>query len=479
MALSPSPSHEGHALNRRNTIKRQTIARGFRYSVFAATLGLAVCNNAIGSPVLLISIDGMRPDYVTHADEHGLKIAALRQLMREGSYAEAVINAAPAVTYPNHTTLITGASPAEHGIYANRPFDPDSQNGGGWYWYARDVKVPTLWQAANSAGLVTASVAWPVTVAAPGIRYNVPEYGDGETTDNAKILEALARPNSLLTDFEAHLGPYSGKGTEDGDAVRARFAVEILKKYKPSFMTVHLVALDARSHEHGPFSPEANQALEVLDGLIAQLRDAQWANDRKAAVAVVSDHGFSRIEHVLNWRIPFLRAGLLTLQEPMATGVAPDLASWKAMLWNGGGSAAVMLKNPQDPQLRAQVKAVLGELKANPENGIARVLEEDEIKKLGGWPGATFVIDMKPQYALGNAWSSAQVTSESSPHGQHGFLPDDPDMHSSFFIMGDGIAHGRNLGTIDMCQIAPTLAQRLGVRLPSARKSVLHVGSAP
>jgi hypothetical protein len=40
-------------------------------------------------PVLLISIDGMRPDYVTHADEHHLRISALRHMLAAGGYAEA------------------------------------------------------------------------------------------------------------------------------------------------------------------------------------------------------------------------------------------------------------------------------------------------------------------------------------------------------------------------------------------------------
>jgi predicted AlkP superfamily pyrophosphatase or phosphodiesterase len=441
-------------------------------------LGLiGIRNDAAAAPVLMISIDGMRPDYVTQADEHGLKIPTLRGFVRDGSYAKGVVGVTPTTTYPNHTTLTTGVTPLEHGIYANRPFDPMSENNGGWYWYARDVKVPTLWQAASTAGLVTASVAWPVTVGAPGIRYNIPEYGDGDAPDDFKVLEALSRPDSLLTDLETRLGRYTGKGTEDGDMVRTRFAVEILKKQKPAFMTVHLVAIDERSHEHGPFSTQANQALETLDGLIGQLREVALANDPKSVVAVVSDHGFSRIEHVLNWRIPFVKAGLITLKGPLKPGAGPDVESWKAMLWNGGGSAAVMLKDPQDTQVREQVRTLLNELKENPENGIARVLDTDEAKQLGGWTGATFVIDMDMRYSLGGAWSGPQVTSEASS-GQHGYLPSNQDIYSSFFIVGHGIARGRDLGVVDMRQTAPTIAHILGVRLPTAGQPVLRVEAA-
>jgi hypothetical protein len=43
------------------------------------------------------------------------------------------------------------------------------------------------------------------------------------------------------------------------------------------------------------------------------------------------------------------------------------------------------------------------------------------------------------------------------------------------FVSGGGIAHHRDLGVIDMRQIAPTIAQLLGVRLPTAKATPLHV----
>src|SRR5271154_1350615 len=74
--------------------------------------------------VVMVSVDGMRPDYITHADEHGAKIPNLRRFMTEGTYAEGVQGVVPTVTYPSHTTLVTGVWPAKHGIYANTTFDP-------------------------------------------------------------------------------------------------------------------------------------------------------------------------------------------------------------------------------------------------------------------------------------------------------------------------------------------------------------------
>src|SRR5262249_30398225 len=124
-------------------------------------------------PVVMISLDGLRPDYVTEADRHGLRIPTLRGLLRRGSYATGVRGVLPTVTYPSHTTLVTGVAPARHGIYSNAVFDPLGTNQEGWYWYASDIRVPTLWDAARTAGIRTASVNWPVTVGA-AITWDIP-----------------------------------------------------------------------------------------------------------------------------------------------------------------------------------------------------------------------------------------------------------------------------------------------------------------
>ena len=89
------------------------------------------------APVLMISVDGLKPEYVLDADAHGLKIPFLRGLLRDGTYARGVTGVWPTVTYPSHTTLLTGLSPAEHGIYNNLEFDPKSTFANAWYWYAQ------------------------------------------------------------------------------------------------------------------------------------------------------------------------------------------------------------------------------------------------------------------------------------------------------------------------------------------------------
>jgi hypothetical protein len=59
----------------------------------------------------------------------------------------------------------------------------------------------------------------------------------------------------------------------------------------------------------------------------------------------------------------------------------------------------------------------------------------------------------------------------------HGYLPANPEMRSSFFLVGPSVPHSNSLGEIDMRQIAPTLAQILGVNLPDAELKPLNIHS--
>ena len=432
--------------------------------------------NAAAAPVLLISIDGLKPEYVTQADEHGLKVPNLRRFIAEGTHAEGVVGVVPTITYPSHTTIVTGVAPSEHGVISNTTFDPLLKNHAGWYWYGQAIRAQTLWEAASRAGLTTASINWPVTVEARGVRYLIPEYWRAETEDDLRLIEALSRPDGWLRQLEAKLGPYTNgnETTVAGDEIRTKYSIAIIESVKPGLLTIHLSALDETEHETGPFSKESCQTLEALDGMIGRVAAAASKADPKTVVAIVSDHGFIATEHRVNLAVPFVQAGLIALGKPDGISGARTVSEWLASPWPAGGMAGVMLKDPADAAARDRVGRMLQNLAADPESGVARVLTAAEIGKLGGFPDAAFLVELKPGYQLGYAFSGPLVTPAPST-GMHGYLPDRPEMRASFFIMGPGIARGKLLGVIDMRQIAPTLAAILGVPLPAATQPKLAV----
>ena len=434
----------------------------FSLTLFFATVWPTLAQEKTAPLLVVISVDGLRPDYVTAADAHGAKVPHLRKFLHEGTYAQGVTGVIPTVTYPSHTTLMTGVWPAKHGILANQTFDPLQKNHEGWYWYAEDIRVPTLWDAAAAAGRTTASIQWPVTAGAK-INWNIPEIWRAGTSEDAKLVRVVSTPG-LLAEAKAAVGEYRGgiDATPESDEVRGKYAVWILENKRPGFLTLHLIALDHIEHEAQPFSPKAMAVLERLDAVIGKV----WAAAERVApgnafVAVVSDHGFTTYDQQLNLFAAFRKANLFSVDD------RGKISDWRAMPWETGGSAAIVLKNPKDALTLATVRTLLGKLAADPANGIDRVLEGDELHRRGGYPNASFFVGLKTGWRTGSALSGPVVSSVKAG-GTHGELPDLPDLRAAFFLVGPGVPAGKNLGLIDMRDVAPTLAKEAGLALPTA-----------
>ncbi|HEY0231151.1 MAG TPA: ectonucleotide pyrophosphatase/phosphodiesterase [Dokdonella sp.] len=429
------------------------IAAGVLLSLAAASAGAA--------PVLLISIDGLRPADVQDAAKRGLKIPNLRRFLAEGSFASGVRGVLPTLTYPSHTTILTGVAPARHGIASNLTFDPLWKNQQGWYWYAGDIRVPTLWDAAHAAGLATASVHWPVSVGAH-VDANLPQIWRSGHADDRKLLGALATP-ALLPALEAELGPYADGIDEsvDADEVRARFALKLLQTRKPGFMTVYFAALDHEEHMSGIDTPQARAVLERIDGLVGTLVAGARQADPAGVVAVVSDHGFAPLQHDVNLYGAFIKAGLIQVDDK------GKVSAWEATPWYSAGSAPIILREPGNAEVRSRVQALIEQLAGDPANGIDRVLDKAAVAKFGGTPDAEWFIVFKPGYEIG-ADPTAAMVSPSKLRGMHGYAPDIGAMNATFLISGNGIPAAHALGEIDMRDIAPTLAHVLGATLPDA-----------
>jgi predicted AlkP superfamily pyrophosphatase or phosphodiesterase len=435
-----------------------------RFLLGSAFLMGALPGVALAEPVLLISVDGMQPADVIDAEKRGIDLPNLRRFVTQGSYALGVIGVLPTVTYPSHATLLTGTSPAKHGIFGNTTFDPMQINQNGWYWYASDFKVPTLWDAAAKAGMSTANVHWPVSVGAKSIRWNLPQIWRTGHGDDAKLLKALATPG-LIQSLEKELGDYAPgiNETIGGDENRGRFAAALIAREKPDFATVYLTALDHEQHEKAPDTQAAHDVLQRIDVIIGRLVAAEMLAHPDAVIAVVSDHGFASVNTEINLYRAFIDEGLITL------GPDGKIQSWLASPWNSGGSSAIRLADPRDSAVLQRVSALLNRLKADPKNQIAAVASPADVEAMRGNPDASFYVDFETgAYAGGFKGKDAALVVPSVSKGMHGYFPANPKMRSSFMIMGHGIEKGRNLGEIDMRTIAPTLAKIMGFALPDA-----------
>jgi hypothetical protein len=292
--------------------------------------------------LLVVSVDGLDHRYLENADQLGLKIPNLRKLMREGEWSRGVMGVVPTVTWPSHTTLITGATAEEHGILSNRR---PAEEGGDYYWDVNLLKRPTLLDAAAKQGKKAAVITWPVTVNAPAA-YNLPEYFKkrrGGAMDTPSIC-SKAKPAGLCEQIAARFPSFRQEWMDD----RTRtLAVRYFLEQKADVILVHLVDLDSEAHETGPFSVESNALLEYTDELIGTMLAALPKGGR---VAVVSDHGFEAAKSEVH------------LRTEAPKGVRPM-----------GG---IVLAED------AEAEAWLRQAKATPKYGIGREIPGDEVKRL-------------------------------------------------------------------------------------------------
>ena len=441
-----------------------------------AALGALCVGPAVAAPVLMISIDGLRPADVIEAEQRGLKIPNLRAFLTKGSYATGVVGVLPTVTYPSHTTLITGAAPARHGVISNTTFDPRQINAGGWYWYASDIKLPTLWSAAAAAGKTVANVHWPVSVGARGVTWNLPQIWRTGHADDVKLLTALATPG-LVAELEQAAGEAYAQGIDESiesDENRGRFGVKLIETHKPDFVTAYLTALDHEQHAEGPGTPKAHAVLERIDAIVGRLVAAERAVHSDAVIAIVSDHGFETIGHETNFFRAFIDAGLIKLDEKGA------VTAWDAMPWPTGGSVAFVLARKDDQALAKRVYDLLAGMKADPANGIVAIADKTEIARMGGNPDAAFFVNLAPDTsAAGFGGATAPLRGTPKYKGTHGYFPQVQNLRSTFMIMGGDVPMGKSLGAIDMRAIAPTLASIMGISLPDAEIAPIKMSAPP
>lgn len=433
--------------------------------------------------VILISLDGLDARYLRSADRYGLKIPTLRRLMREGVTARGgVVSVYPSVTYPAHTTIVTGARPARHGIYGNEVFDPDDPQSRRGHWFARSIRADTLWDAAARGGLSVGLVSWPVAGGAGD--WNMPELWrpGGTQAESLADIHASARPRELPAEIAAR-DPrlYAQATAHEQDDMRTRFAEHIIREKRPRLVLVHLFDLDHFQHDYGPFSKEAFAVLEKTDGYVARiLRAAEQAGTlRETAVFVVSDHGFRPVRKLIHPGVILARRGLIETKE-VADEKGKTRAvvnNWRAWPYVANGSCVVMLRDPDDAVTASRVRLIFRnyrEVRGGVRRTVFDVLPREYLDGLGVHAGAALMLEAADGYSFGGNLTGEPVT-DNEQRGAHGYLPTLPGYRASFVASGAGVGRRGDLGTIRMTDIGPTVARTLGLALRDAEGRPLRL----
>jgi predicted AlkP superfamily pyrophosphatase or phosphodiesterase len=380
--------------------------------------------------LLVISVDGLDHRYLRDRDQLGRRIPNIRRMLKQGRYAQGVVGVYPTVTWPSHTSLITGVRPDQHAILGNRR--PRSE-GGDYYWTVDLLKSRTLWQAAHERGWTTAAVTWPVTVGSP-ITFNLPEYFQ-RRNGGAMDLESVAAKGTpgLAEDIASAYPSFPQQWVDD--RTRTLAVLYLLRRKQPDLVLVHLVDLDSEEHDRGPFERNANAILELTDELIGQMLAALPPGYN---VALVSDHGFERVDKIAN--LPVLLA---------ENGITGEMLSM-------GGIAAT-----SDPK----VAAFFRESAKKPETGIGREIPHPELVLYAPQLSGMIAVFEPAEHVMFGAMAKGPYFTPPSEKGNHGFWPLRQNYRSVFAIFGPGVKPGVE-PEIQMISIAARLATLLGLQFP-------------
>ncbi len=421
--------------------------------------------------VLLVSVDALKPEFVFEQERLGVSLPNISKcLVEQGLTArEGMKSVFPTFTYPCHESMITGTNPATHGTVNNGIFDPTGEHLGAWHWFATK-KVKTLWEAAKEAGYCCASVAFPTSVGAKG-DYIAPEYWwDGSELDSA-FIDAVAKPQGLISEMEKDIGRYAGglDLSDDGDRQRGKAAVWMLKnklepviKEKPFFLSAYFASFDESAHQHGVYSREAAASLEKIDRMLGELfAEAKRITGDNVYICVVSDHGSLDNTHNISPNVLLKEAGLIETDE---NGKVTD---WKAFSQRAGGTAEIRLKDSGDTQTAQALAEVMKRLLEDENSGILEVLTGEQAKARGGFPQAAYVLVSKKGYELRDDTQGDYCRTRLTQKAQHGYSEEFPEMRASFMLAGPGISKG-NIEGVRLIDVAPTLAGLMGAALENA-----------
>ena len=399
--------------------------------------------------VIVISLDGF-PAYALN--DTRLPIPTLRKLAHEGVIASSMLPINPTVTWPNHTTLVTGVNAAQHEVLFNgllvRPeggakpsIDPGRTKD-------QLVHAPTIYDIASNAGLTSAQVDWVAISGGKNITWQFPELPD----PNGKVEQELINDGLVTPD---QLRKFEDSSQAWQDDIWTAAAVDIIEKHKPNLLLVHLLTLDDISHRYGPGTPASFTAMAFLDAKVKKIVDAvkRSGRSKRTTFIIVSDHGFREYKRKI-------RPMVLLRQN----GISFDpLNPSKADAWvvPEGGTAGVYVT---DPDRKAELIPELRRIFSGAE-GVTKIYGTEDFDEIG-YPTASsqapdLVLAASPDYMFSGESEGDYATPAEG--GTHGYMNSDPQMQAIFVASGANIRKGERLGNISNVDVAPTIAALLGL----------------
>lgn len=458
-------------------MKTKWLRLAFRLSSFAVfALALFSASASTNHHVILISIDGGAAFYMR---DPGGPLPTLRKLAAEGAVADGMRVANPSITWPNHSTLVTGVFAEKHSVLFNgvlmRPGAGLNVRVDGRKDKSELLAVPTLFDLLFQKGYRTAGINWPCTRNSGTLHDDMPDTPESLTYTTPKLRDELVAAGILRNASNA---TFNSQSAASRDQIWAAAATHLIRTRKPNFLMYHMLVTDGLQHRYGPRTPAAYAALAMAD---AQVRDVLVALEEaglreRTTLFIVADHGFETSTNIIHPNVLLRKAGLLSTN---LTSTNPPTFQARVQIISEGGTALVYFTNPETKKQDRETALKL----FRETEGIAEIIEAKDFAR-HGLPDpeknpqmGELILVPKPGHAFSNQSAGEEhittVTLTSGGLGNHGYLSSNTNMNALFVISGRGIKRGVKLGTVDNRDVAPTIAHLLGQKLPGADGKVL------
>lgn len=400
-----------------------------------------------------------------------------RRLLDGAAICNNVTPIYPSVTYPCHTSIITGNYPSRHRIVRNTLIQPGKESPD-WYWQRKYIQGTTLYDEAKKQKMNTGALLWPVTAKAK-IDYHIPEVFANRSWHSQVAVSLMNGSFFYTIDMNRRFGKLR-KGIKQpwlDDFVTAA-TVYTIKSKKPDLLLVHLVDIDYQRHEHGFSGDESFAALQRQDERLGKIMRAMDESGimNDSTIIALGDHSALDVTHVIKMNAFLLESGLIH------TDIQGKVKGWKAFCKSNDGSAYLYVKDQKDKPTMDRLGALLHSLMQNPNNGLERVYTGTEAAELGADGEAAFMIEAREGFYFTEEVAGepiVEITQSEIVSGKHckavhGYSPSKPDYSTVFIAKGNGIIPGQVIESMNLVDEGPTFARLLGLDLGETDGRVLE-----
>ena len=417
--------------------------------------------------LIVISFDGLS----TLDFEQMRALPNFGEFINNAAYCKEITSIYPTLTYPAHTSIVTGKYPKNHGVINNTLLQP-GRHSADWYWYRKYVKGDTLYDLAINKGMKVAALLWPVT-AGSQIHYNMPEIFANRPWQNQIMVSLFAGSPKYQLQMHRRFGHLmQGAKQPNLDNYTHQSLLYTLKHIQPELTLVHYTDLDSMRHYNVFYSKEAKEALQRHDTrlgeIIRLLKQEKLYED--STVVLLGDHSSLDEDKIIYLNRLFKEQGW------MEQNKKGHIIKWRAICKTCDGSAYVYMKNRNDSKLKQEIKDLLEAF--NQKYGcLEKIYSGREAAEMGADPTCTWMLEAnKGYYFLDDAEEEVirQIQPGEAgkvPHitvNTHGYSPFKPNYTTVFLAAGKGIKKGTVVEKMRLIDEGPTLARLLGVSLRGA-----------